>query len=660
MFKSCFSILLFAVLGIFVSAGDALAECNVIPHPQKYKEAEDLFVPAQGLDKRVAVMRVKELKGVPAHAQNEAYELAVGSISIKAGRGPLARIKCVSDAGEINARKTLAQMIKNAGPRGVPHCKVLDWPAYPMRGFMMDCGRSYIPLADLKKIVAFCAEYKINIFHWHLTENQGWRTESRVYPELNDKKNYTRDHGKFYTFKEIRELVAYCDSLGVMLIPEIDMPGHSAAFERTFKCSMQSEKGTEILKKLVDEIIREGFASKTVPYFHIGTDEVHITNPKFVPDMVAFVRARGKKVATWNPGANYKPGEIDLVQMWSGRGRPLAGTPSLDCRLHYFNHFDSFADPVAVFFSNFAETPEANDTIAGGVAAIWCDRYINGTDALLAHNSFYPSILAFAESAWQGGREEYFHGTGTNIPLEGKKLEQFKNFERRMLFVKKELGAKMPWVPQADVRWRITDPFPNGGQLDKVFPPEKEELKPEYDFDGKKVGTREARGAAIYLRHVWGPGGLGTVSAFFKKPQTNSTVYAYSWVWSPKAQKVGLWAQTHKISPSEPDLPPPQGKWDYRESRFWLNDKEILPPRWENSHTSRNQETELKNENFEVRPPIPVQLKQGWNKVLIKLPVAGFSSGQARLYKWMFTFALVSPKGDAPVEGLIWSPEKKK
>lgn len=637
------------LLAVFVAS--AFAACDILPLPQKYTEKKNAFVPAQGLDKRVSVKHVKSLDGVPAHAQSEAYELVVSKGGVK--------IRCVSDAGESNARKTLAQMIKRAKPAGVPACKILDWPAYPMRGFMMDCGRSYIPLADLKKIVAFCAEYKINIFHWHLTENQGWRTESRVYPELNDKKNYTRDHGKFYTFKEIRELVDYCDSLGVMLIPEIDMPGHSAAFERTFKCSMQSEKGTEILKKLVDEIIKEGFSSKTVPYFHIGTDEVRITNPDFVPEMVAFVRERGKKVATWNPGAHYKPGEIDLVQMWSGRGRPLAGTPSLDSRLHYFNHFDSFADPVALFYSNFAETPEANDTIAGGIAAIWCDRYILGTDAILANNSFYPSILAFAESAWHGGRDEYFHGTGTVIPLEGEKLKKLKNFERRMLPVKKELGAKMPWVPQAHMLWRITEPFPNGGKLDTAFPPEKE-LKNEYEFDGKTIGTRDARGAAVYLRHVWGPGKLGTVSAFFKNPQTNSTVYAYTYVWSPKAQKVGLWAQTHKISASEPDLPPPQDKWDARESRFWLNDKEILPPKWENSHKNRNQETPLANENFEVREPIPVQLKQGWNKVLIKLPVAGFSSGQARLYKWMFTFALVSPKGDAPVEGLVWSPDKQK
>ena len=631
----------------------ASAACDIIPLPQKYKERAGETVPARGLDKRVSVVKVKSFDGVPEHAAGEAYALTVSKNGVE--------IRATTDAGTLNARKTLARMIAvaQAEGRGVPVCKILDWPAYPMRGFMMDCGRSFIPLADLKKIVEFCADLKINIFHWHLTENQGWRLESRAFPQLNEKRNYTRDEGKFYTFKEAKELVEFCRARGVMLIPEIDMPGHSAAFERTFGCTMQTEKGTEILKKLVDEIIREAFPTDATPYFHIGTDEVRITNPKFVPEMVAFVRARGKKAVTWNPGSNYAPGEIDLVHMWSARGRPLAGTPSLDSRLHYFNHFDSFADPTAVFFSNFGETPEADGTIAGGIGAIWCDRKIIGTDAVLANNSFYPAILAFAESIWHGGRKTYFNdGPGTVIPNEGEKLEEFRDFERRIMPVKKSLGAKMPWVPQADIRWRISEAFPNGGDLKKAFPPEKEQ-KTEYVFDGKKIGTREARGAAVYMRHVWGNAGARTVAAFIKEPRPNSTVYAWAWVYSPKRQKVGIWAQTHKISASEPDLPPPQGKWDLRESCFWLNGKEIQPPRWENSHRARSQETPLANENFEARPPLPATLNAGWNKVLIKLPVADFSSSQARLYKWMFTFAFVSPDGSAPVDGLVWKTDEK-
>lgn len=640
--------LLCAAIFVAVSAPSLPAECKIIPLPQKYEESGNAFVPAAGLDKKISVTRTARLNGVPAHAQGEAYTLSVhenGSVDICA----------VGDAGEANARKSLAMMMRFADDaRGVPVCKIVDWPAFPMRGFMMDCGRSFIPLDDLKKIIRFCAALKINVFHWHLTENQGWRMESRAFPQLNAPENYTRDAGRFYTFEEARELVDFCDSLGVQVIPEIDMPGHSAAFERAFGCPMQSEKGSQILKTLIDELIREAFPSKNVVYFHVGTDEVRISNPKFVPEMVAFVRSHGKKAATWNPGAAYKRGEIDLVQMWSSRGRPLAGTPSLDSRLHYFNHFDSFADPVALFFSNFGEKPESDGEIVGGIAAIWCDRRIVGTDAILANNSFFPAILAFAESVWNGGRTEYFTGTGTNIPLDGDRLRALQDFERRELSFKKELGAKMPWIPQSNMRWRITDPFPNNGDLKKSFPPENS-LANEYAFDGNVIKTREARGAAVYLRHVWGE---KTVAGFFKNPQKNSTVYAWTWIWSPKAQHVGIWLQTQKISASEPDLPAPQGKWDDRESRFWLNDKELLPPRWTGTHTKKDQETLLTNENFEARPPLAAKLKKGWNKVLVKLPVAGFSSKQSRLVKWMFTFAIVSPDGAAPVEGLVWSPEK--
>ncbi|MBQ8723447.1 MAG: hypothetical protein IJY80_04095, partial [Opitutales bacterium] len=118
--RCCLSVLSF----LCVAAFSAFAACEVIPLPQKYEEKKS-FVPAIGLDKRVSVTRVKSLDGVPAHAQNEAYAMVVSKNGVK--------IKAVSDAGESNARKTLAQLIKNAGAKGVSVCKILDWPAYPMR-----------------------------------------------------------------------------------------------------------------------------------------------------------------------------------------------------------------------------------------------------------------------------------------------------------------------------------------------------------------------------------------------------------------------------------------------------------------------------------------------------------------------------------------------
>lgn len=99
--------------------------------------------------------------------------------------------------------------------------------------------------------------------------------------------------------------------------------------------------------------------------------------------------------------------------------------------------------------------------------------------------------------------------------------------------------------------------------------------------------------------------------------------------------------ETQNYSRSESDLPPPAGAWDERGSRIWINGKEIMAPHWENTHHERNNELCLRNENAASRPPVVVSLQRGWNKIMLKLPVASFKSPATRLVKWMFTAALV-------------------
>lgn len=235
---------------------------------------------------------------------------------------------------------------------------------------MHDVGRSFIPIDDLKKEIALLSSFKINTFHWHLTENQAWRLESRLYPQLNAAQNMQREKGKFYTLDEARDLVEFCRKHHVLLIPEIDMPGHSAAFERTFGFGMQTAEGKRIMK----DIITEACTAFDVPYLHIGTDEVAFTDPQFVPEMVAFVRSKGKKVISWNPGWQYKPGEIDMTQLWSYRGTAQPGIPAIDCRFHYANHFDNYADLVALFNSRIYNQPVGSEDLAGCIVAFWNDR----------------------------------------------------------------------------------------------------------------------------------------------------------------------------------------------------------------------------------------------------------------------------------------------
>ena len=263
--------------------------------------------------RRIEVKLVPEVPGAKLN-QEEAYRLVVTPKGIQ--------VEAVTEKGVYWALQTLRQLEEKKGRYEA--CEIVDWPAFKIRGFMHDIGRSYLPMDELKKEIEILSRYKINVFHWHLTENQAWRLESKIFPMLNDSVNMTRLKGKYYTIQEAKELVKFCQEHNVLLIPEIDMPGHSAAFVRTFRHDMQSLEGTKILKLLVDEVC-ETFAD--VPYLHIGTDEVGFSNKTFVPEMVQYIRNKGKKVISWNPGWKYQPGEIDMVQMWSFNGKVTPGIP---------------------------------------------------------------------------------------------------------------------------------------------------------------------------------------------------------------------------------------------------------------------------------------------------------------------------------------------
>ena len=577
----------------------------------------------------------------------EAYRLSVSNKRIK--------IEAVTEQGVYWAMQTLRQLERKKGKRSsVAGCEIVDWPAFRIRGFMQDVGRSYISMEELKREIEILSRFKINVFHWHLTENQAWRLESKIFPMLNDSVNTIRMPGKYYTLEEARDLVDFCKKHQVLLIPEIDMPGHSAAFVRAFRHDMQSPEGMKILKLLLDEVC-ETF---DVPYLHIGTDEVEFINPHFVPEMVAYVRSKGKKVISWNPGWHYKPGEIDMTHLWSYRGKAQPGIPAIDSKFHYLNHFDVFGDIVALYNSRIYDQAEGSEDVAGTILALWHDRLIDNEWNLVIENGLYPNMLAIAERAWRGGGTEYFDGLGTILPPEDTEaFKEFADFEKRMLWHKEHTfkGYPFAYVKQTNVKWNITDAFPNGGDMDKVFPPEQE-LKDTYHYNGNTYGVRQAIGAGIYLRHVWGD----MVPAFYADPKENHTAYAYTWVYSPKDQEVGLWAEFQNYSRSEMDLAPLPDKWDYKGSRIWINDREILPPVWTATHKVKSYEVPLGNENCVGRVPLAVHLNKGWNKVFLKLPIGKFKMAETRLVKWMFTAVFVTPDGERAVEGLIYSPDKQK
>lgn len=664
---------LLALLFILVSGSVEARKSTLLPKPQEYVPTNERFQPKElsissegntysfltdfleglpvkvtpGSRHKIEITLTDQLDGVTQNPE-EAYRLKVSSAKIT--------IQATTRKGVFWAVQTLRQLTDKQGNRySIQGCEITDWPAFRIRGFMQDVGRSYISLDELKREIEVLSRYKMNVFHWHLTENQAWRLESRIFPMLNDSVNITRMPGNYYTLEEAKELVRFCKERNILLIPEIDMPGHSAAFIRAFRHDMQSKEGMAILKLLMDEVC-EAFAE--VPYLHIGTDEVEFTNPTFVPEMIAYVRAKGKQVISWNPGWNYKPGEIDMEQMWSYRGKAQPGIPAVDSRFHYINHFDTFADLIGLQTSSIYGYEQGNPDIAGTILAVWHDRIVQPEENIIKENNVYPNLLAIADRSWRGGGYQYFDKHGTMLPLDPNDAarKDFIDFEERLLWHKEHnfQGYPFAYVRQTNVNWRITDAFPNDGDLTRSFPPEKD-LRDSYPYDGKTYGTRDATGAGIYLRHVWG----SIVPTFYKEPKENHTAYAWTWIYSPKAQDVGAWIEFQNYGRSEMDLSPLPGQWDYKGSRIWLNDEEIAPPVWTATHRVKSNEIPLGNQNCVARKPTSIHLRKGWNKVFMKLPVGKFNIPEVRLVKWMFTFVCVAPDGEKAVDGLIYSPDKK-
>lgn len=217
-----------------------------------------------------------------------------------------------SESGFCHATATLLQMIPaktshqpDAAYR-IPMAEVSDAPHFGHRGMMLDCGRHFHPLKRIKFLIDQLARYKFNVFHWHLTDDEGWRVEIDAYPELTRvgawrgpneaiQPQFTtigQRYGGFYTKQDIREVISYAADRGLIVIPEVDIPGHCRAAikslpdllvdpeDRSVYRSIQGYndnilspalKGTYIfLTKVLDEIC-ELFPA---PYVHIGADEV--------------------------------------------------------------------------------------------------------------------------------------------------------------------------------------------------------------------------------------------------------------------------------------------------------------------------------------------------------------------------------------------------
>lgn len=211
------------------------------------------------------------------------------------------------------------------GALSIPAVKITDKPRYAWRGMMLDVGRYFYPVSFIKKFLDYLAMHKMNTFHWHLTEDHGWRIEIKKYPLLTEKSAW-RDgtqmnpggqidpnlHGGYYTQDEVREIVAYAQERYITVVPEIEMPGHSLSaliaypelscsggpFEMPVKWGIQKDiycAGNEKTFKFLEDVLSEVADLFPGPIIHIGGDEAPKDRWEACSKCQARIKAEGLK-----------------------------------------------------------------------------------------------------------------------------------------------------------------------------------------------------------------------------------------------------------------------------------------------------------------------------------------------------------------------------
>ena len=580
----------------------------------------------------------------------EGYTLIVSEKGVEISAGEF--------SGFFNALQTVRQLIRKDNKKySMPYCRIKDAPAFPVRGLMLDVGRNYMSVPFLKSVVRRLSHYKINVLHLHLSDDPGWRVEVNKYPELTVETSFwpTRQPGKFYTQEDIKSICDFCDSLNIRVIPEIDMPGHSAAFRKAIGKDMQTPEGMQVLKEALDEIIPLFKDS----LFHIGSDEVHFKMKEFMPEMIRYVRSKGKQVVVWYPG--YAPDSNAVRMCW---GEYEAGysldksAPYIDCNGFYMDWMDSQGGVLQTFFQYPCEVPQAGGKALGSEMCVWTDGAISSDERILLQYPFYPTMLTFSERIWRGSREKR-RDLVANLPAKGTKAwEAFNEFVDRLIYHRDRYFKSIPfaYVKQSEMKWRLIGPFNHHGINDTSFEPEKV-IKEKYIVrkDTLTWNDTVAYGGEIQIRTLYAMFNmhrnqyrldfLPTVmsSSVGKK---DGTCYALTRIKSPKNQEVylmfglnGMWGHSGGYRSARA---PEHGSWDFSGGDVWLNGIRVLPPsRWPfeslpwTGWGKGRIEVPLTEEGYFFRPPVKIKLRKGVNEILVRT-VFGHWKGDNGQRKWQF------------------------
>lgn len=348
------------------------------------------------------------------------------------------------------ATRTMLQIMEQSkGELALPAGTILDYPAYPVRGFMLDCARKYFPIEFLQKYVKFMSYYKMNTFQVHLNDNafvqfydndwsktySAFRLESDTYPGLAAKDGH-------YTKDGFRDLQKLAEGLHVNIIPEIDVPAHSLAFSQYLPEIGSTEFGADHLDlfkdktyEFVDGLFKEYLEGDDPvfrgPLVHVGTDEYSNKKPEvaekfrhFTNHYIEFVQKYGKIAGVWGALTHAQgktPVKVDSVLMtcwYNGYAEPDSMI-KLGYDVISVPDGDVYIVPLAGYYRDYLDTKKlyenwtplniGNKTfttdckqIKGGLFAVWNDHSGNGISTSDVHHRVWPAMQTLSAKLWRG------------------------------------------------------------------------------------------------------------------------------------------------------------------------------------------------------------------------------------------------------------------
>ena len=373
-----------------------------------------------------------------------------------------ARLTAATDVGAMHGLETILQLATNErGACVLPAVTISDTPRFRWRGFMVDVSRHFEPVSVIERTLDGMAAAKLNVFHWHLSDDQAFRSESKKFPKLTE----LASDGQFYTQDEMREVVAYARARGIRVVPEFDMPGHSTSWILAYPWLSPDAHITQLpivygtptavldptlesTYKFINTLVEE--MGKIFPdeYFHIGGDEVQGKAWLSDPHIAEFMKKKGftsaaelqahfnqrlegilkkhnKKMIGWDEILNPALPKTIVIQSWRGETSLADGARQgyqgilsapyyLDAQKTSAEMF--LADPVP---SDTTMTADEQKLILGGEVCMWAEQLNSET----VDSRVWPRTMAVAERFWSPQSDRDISDMYRRLRINSLKLE---------------------------------------------------------------------------------------------------------------------------------------------------------------------------------------------------------------------------------------------